>query len=172
MVAAVSSAGGRVEVGWWAVAQWRSQLARAATVAVPSARTPPPSAGIEVPLDVLLGAGEALRTNRADVLEELAGRAVGAARDPVGTLGAGEVRRELERLHRGVVGRLLTTVAARGGQKRASVGWVSWLLFADGWRELTPVRVDGRPSVRLDRVEPRDLGGRVARIISVVRGRR
>ncbi len=171
-VAAVSSAGGRVEVAWWRVEQWQSQLARAATVAVPEATAPAPTPGIEVPLDVLLGAGEALRTSRGDLLDELAGRAVGVARTPAGELDAGELRTQLERLHNGVHGRLLATVTGRAGPGRGCAGWLSWLLFADGWRELTPVRVDGRPSVRVDRVEPQDLGGQVARLVSVVRGRR
>ena len=74
-----------------------------------------------------------------------------------------------------MVGRLLATVvAARESSSGlgARAGWVSWLLFADGWRALTPTRVAGRPSVRVDAVEPSRLGAEVARLVSVVRGRR
>lgn len=169
VVAAVSSAGGSAEIAWWRVEDWQTQLTRAATVVVPEARTPPPAPGFEVPLDVLLGAGEALRTNRGDVLEELVGRAVGVARTSTSQLDAGEVRTQLVRLHHGVLGRLLATVAARDGSA-SRVGWVSWLLFPDGWRALTPTRVRGRPSVRVDPVGPPGLGAEVARLVSVVRG--
>jgi hypothetical protein len=171
VVAAVTSAGRDVEVAWWGADQWRSQLARAVSVSVPAATAPPPTPGVEVPLEVLLGAGEALRTNRADVLDELVGRAVGVARGPAGMLDAGEVRTQLVRLHRGVLGRLLATVAGRDRGSHVRAGWVSWVLFADGWRALTPVRVDGRPSIRVDPVGPPRLGTEVARLVGVVRGR-
>ena len=163
-VAAVSSAGGRVEVACWGVEHWHAQLARAATVSVPQMGGPPPPPHLEVPLDVLLGTGEALRSHRPDVVDELARRA--GTDDPVHT------RDLLVGLHTSVVGRLLAVVAAGGGDRRARVGWVSWLLFGDGWRALVPVRVGRRPSVRFDRVEPADLGPQVARLMSVVRGRR
>ena len=91
-----------------------------------------------MPLDVLLGTGEALRTNRPDVLDELVRRAT--PHDPA------TVREQLVHLHTAVAGRLLAVVAATDtGAARA--GWVSWLLFGDGWRSLTPVRRDGRPFV-------------------------
>ncbi len=70
-VAAVSSAGGRVEVAWWGVDDWHTQLTRAATVPVPDAAEPPPPPEVEVPLDVLLATGEAIRTHRTEVLDEL-----------------------------------------------------------------------------------------------------
>ena len=53
-------------------------------------------------------------------------------------------------------GRLRVTVAGRRG-----VGWVSWVLFADGWRELTPYADHGVPMVRLRSVPPGRLGERV-----------
>ena len=161
-VVAVSSAGGRVEVAWWGVDEWHTQLTRAATVPVPRAAEPPPPPEVEVPLDALLASGEAIRTHRTEVLDELVRRA--GSDDPA------QVRDGLVRLHTAVVGRLLATVAARDGNARR-VGWVSWVLFADGWRTLTPTRVDGRPSVRVDPVEPSGLAPQVARLVSVVRGR-
>jgi hypothetical protein len=82
----------------------------------------------------------------------------------------GELRERLVRLHTAVAGRLLATVAAREGG-RARAGWVSWLLYADGWRELVPARVDGRPVVRVEPVTPLDLGARVAALVTAVRGR-
>ena len=162
LVAAVTTAGARAEAALWPVDEWAARLSRIADVPVPVA-PPPPDREVEVPLDVLLGAGEALRTHRPDVLDELVRR---ATPDDPATL-----REQLVRLHTAVVGRLLAVVAAAdAGQARA--GWVSWLLFGDGWRSLTPVRRDGRPVVVLSPVRPVDLGAQVAAQVALVRGTR
>ncbi len=162
LVAAVTTAGARAEAALWPVDEWASRLSRIADVPVPVA-LPPPDREVEVPLDVLLGAGEALRTHRPDVLDELVRRAT--PNDPA------RLREQLVRLHTAVVGRLLAVVAAADtGEARA--GWVSWLLFADGWRSLTPVRRDGRPVVVLSPVRPGDLGAQVAAQVALVRGAR
>ena len=162
-VASTSSAGGAVEVAAYAVGRWQTELARAATVPVPADTPPPPDAMLDVPLEVLLAAGEAVRSGRGDVLDELGRRA--GAEDPAA------LRGQLVRLHTAGVGRLTATVASRddGGPR---VGWVSWLLFADGWRSLTPVRRAGRPTVHLARATPLDLGAQVAGLVTLVRGRR
>ena len=162
LVAAVTTAGARVEAALWPIDEWAARLSRIADVPVPVA-PPPPDREVEVPLDVLLGAGEALRTHRPDVLDELVRRA--APTDPA------TLREQLVRLHTAVVGRLLAVVAARdAGAARA--GWVSWLLFGDGWRSLTPVRRHGRPVVVLSPVGPLDLGVQVAAQVALVRGTR
>ena len=161
-VAIASSAGSAVELAWLGSEHWQTELARAATVPVPAAAPAPPGEGIEVPLDVLLAAGEALRSCRADLLHALVARA--GSDDPSG------LHDQLVRLHTAVVGRLLATVAARiDGTSRA--GWVSWLLFGDGWRSLTPVGRDGRPVVLVAPAEPLDLGRQVAALVTLVRGR-
>ena len=61
-------------------------------------------------------------------------------------------------------GRLRVTVAGRRG-----VGWVSWVLFTDGWRELTPYVERGVPMVRLRSVPPERLGERVVRLAAGAR---
>lgn len=161
-VAIASSAGGVVELAWLGAEHWQTELARAATVSVPNGAPTPPEDRVEVPLDVLLAAGEALRTRRSDVLDELATRA--GSDDPSG------LRDQLVRLHTAVVGRLLATVATRDdGTTRA--GWVSWLLFGDGWRSLTPVRRNNRPVVLLAPAVPLDLGRQVAALVTRVGGR-
>ena len=161
-VASTATAGGAVEVAAFPVEHWQAELARAATVPLPEVALPPPGERVEVPLEVLLAAGEAVRSGRADVLDELVRRA--AADDPSG------LRDQLVRLHTASTGRLLATVATRGSTPR--LGWVSWLLFADGWRSLTAIRQEGRPTVRLARVTPLDLGTQVAALVTLVRGRR
>ena len=160
-VTAVTSAGSRAELAWWGVDEWSARLARVADVPVPEGPVPP-AADVVVPLDVLLGAGEAVRTQRPDVLDELVRRA--APTDPT------ELREQLVRLHTAVVGRLLAVVAARDG-RTARAGWVSWLLFADGWRALTPLRRHGGPAVRLTPAGPLDLGRQVAAQVALVRGK-
>ena len=112
---------------------------------------------------MLLAAGEAVRSGRGDVLDELVRRA--DADDPAA------LRGQLVRLHTAGVGRLVATVASRDDDG-PRVGWVSWLLFADGWRSLTPVRRAGRPTVHLAPATPRDLGAQVAALVTLVRGRR
>ncbi len=161
-VASTAWAGGDVEVAAYAVEHWQAELSRVVTVPVPPAAPPPPDDRFEVPLDVLLGAGEAMRTNRPDILDELVRRA--ASDDPA------RLRERLVRLNLALVGRLVATVAHRsGGTSR--VGWVSWLLFGDGWRSLTPSRCDGQPAVEVERVTPLDLGVHVAALATRVRGR-
>jgi len=121
----------------------------------------PPDGEVEVPLDLLLAAGEALRSHRPDVLDELVRRA--SADDPE------RLRQQLVLLHDAMVGRLLAVVSARGAHG-ARAAWVSWLLFGDGWRSLTPARRDGRPVVRLSAVGPWELGRQVAAQVALVRG--
>jgi hypothetical protein len=162
-VASTSWAGGEVEVAAYGVEQWQAELARAATVPSPPDAPAPPADRMDVPLEVLLGAGDAVRSGRADILDELVRRT--DAEDPAA------LRDQLVRLHSAAIGRLLATVATRGsGTPR--VGWVSWLQFVDGWRCLTPVRLAGRPVVRLAPATPVDLGAHVGALVTLVRGRR
>ena len=166
-VTAVTSAGSRAEVACWAVDEWATRLARFATVPVPEAPVPPPEPdGSRCRSRCCSAPARPSRTHRPDVLDELV-RPGGLDRP------RRRLRERLVRLHTDVVGRLLAVVAsrARSSSRQGRAGWVSWLLFADGWRALTPTRVAGRPSVRVDVVEPSRLGAEVARLVSVVRGR-
>jgi hypothetical protein len=74
---------------------------------------------------------------------------------------------QLRRLHHGVLARL-RAVGSGSRRGRRRVGWTSWLLFGDGWRELTPYAARSPGGVRraMVRVEPRrpaDLAAQVAR---------
>ena len=162
LVAAVTTAGDRVEAALWPVDEWAARLSKIADVRVPTA-PPPPGREVAVPLDVLLGAGEALRTHRPDVLDELVRR---AATDNPATL-----REQLVRLHTAVVGRLLAVVAARDADQ-ARAAWASWLLFGDGWRSLTSAHRRGRPVVVLTPGAPAALGHQVAAQVARVRSTR
>ena len=115
-----------------------------------------------MPLDVLLGGGEALRTHRTDVLDELVGGRPRTTRRSCAST--------RPRAHRRGGTPPGGVAAADTGEARA--GWVSWLLFSDGWRSLTPVRRDGRPVVVLSPVRPGDLGAQVAAQVALVRGAR
>jgi hypothetical protein len=79
---------------------------------------------------------------------------------PFDLLVTGDAGRRLRRS----AGRLRVTVAGRRG-----VGWVSWVLYADGWRELTPYVERGVPMVRVRTVGPGDLGPRVTRLATGAR---
>ena len=59
-------------------------------------------------------------------------------------------------------------VSGVGATRIRKVGWVSWVLFPDGWRALTPHTRDHRALVRVHPVEPRRLGVEVARLVALV----
>ncbi len=168
-VTALSSAGGAVELAWFDDDHWQSELARAASVSPPVGSPEAPLPRLDLPLDAILAGGEALRTGRGDVFEELVDRSVGLATTPDGVLCRSDLHTQLVRLHRGTVGRLRASVAASEGG-RARAGWVSWLLVADGWRSLAPVVRAGERGVRMEPVVPLDLGRQVAALVAAVRG--
>ena len=162
LVAAVTTAGARAEAALWPVDAWAARLSRIADVPVPVA-PPPPDREVEVPLDVLLGAGEALRTHRPDVLDELVRRAT--PHDPA------TLREQLVRLHTAVVGRLLAVVAAaRRGRGPGGLGQLAAvrrrLAFADAG---APRRPAGRRAVAGETRRP---GRQVAAQVALVRGAR
>lgn len=159
-VASVSTAGGAVELGWWADDLWQPELARTVDVTVPRHPVEPPADDLRLPHDVLLGAGEALRQDRSDVVAELASRT---------DCGADQVWR----LHTAALGRMRTVVAGAGRSGDRKAGVVSWMLYADGWRALTPYvgsgAAEGVPMVRVHRVPPAQLGVEVAGLVTRVR---
>jgi len=140
------------------VRAWRSELARLCRVAGAGQTPSAPVPEMELPWELVIGTGRALRAGRADVYAELLGR----ERTPVAD--------ELAMLHSATVGRLRAVGIL---PSRGRIGWVSWLLFPDGWRALTPcVATDHRvcrPVVRLERRQPEDLGHDVARWASTTR---
>ena len=150
-VRAMASAGKTVEETRFDVGDWRAELARACRVPVPDDACGPAPDGVGLPWDLVVGTGAALIGQRHDVYDELVARADVGLHEP------------LRRLHR-AVGRLraVGTVPLRG-----RIGWVAWMLVADGWCALTPYVDPGpggpRPMIRLEHREPEDLAREVAR---------
>lgn len=177
--AAVSTTDGRtVELGWGADAAWPAVLTHLATVqAEPTAVPGLPSAPgttVELPWDILLASGRAVRERRGDLLRELAARAAGRTwvADGDGTesrlASATDIAEQLQLLHLTVRGRLQVTVGGVGGDGPRRLGLVSWLLFPDGWRSLVPVPAE-EPRVLVRSCRPQRLAVEVAAQVTGVR---
>lgn len=128
------------ELTWCADSGWPAVLAR--TARVPTARGPTLPPVVELPLDLLLGVGEARASGRTHVIDALLGRYAGRVRP------SSDPRRLVADLHAGVHGRLRAVVMSYAG--RAAAGVIDWLLFPDGWRSLATYSRDGVAMVRLD----------------------
>jgi hypothetical protein len=152
-VAVCASDAAGVTTSHLAPAEWPGALTEACDVVVPPA-TPAPYDSPDLPWELVVGSGAALTGHRPGVYDELVARA------------DDRVRTQLRRLHLGTVGRLRAVCATGGGRR---IGWVSWVLVADGWRALTPYAASGRPMVRLEPRRPDDLAAQVARWAAVAR---
>jgi hypothetical protein len=157
-VTALTATGSGLRLDRFPATAWQRELARLVTVPAPTAPVEPPPGELDLPLELLLGTGEALRLGRDDVVAELV-RRQGTGLDPV----------RLRRLHTACLGRVRAVVSGVGASGARRVGWVSWVLFADGWRALTPYASGGTAMVRVHRVEPPWLGVEVARLLTRVR---
>lgn len=150
-VRAVASAGRRVEDTRFGVRDWGAELARACRVPIPDDAGDPAPDGAALPWDLVVGTGAALAGQRRDVSDELVARADAGLHEP------------LRRLHR-AVGRLRAVGTVPLSRR---IGWVAWMLFADGWCALTPYVDPGpcgpRPMIRLEHRDPEDLVHEVAR---------
>ncbi|MBB6627692.1 hypothetical protein H5V45_10205 [Nocardioides sp. KIGAM211] len=170
-VTTMATAGGAVELGWFDDDLWQVDLARTVTVTRPRTTARAPEQVLDLPHELLLGSGEALRLHRGDVLAELVARHAGSvfADDgdlPLGLAGTDE---QVRLLNTSALGRLRTVVSGLGPTGARKVGWVSWLLFPDGWRALTPYSSGGVARVRIHPVEPLRLGVDVAALVTGVR---
>lgn len=135
---------------------WHGGLTALATVATYD--EPAAAADLDLPHELLLGSGVALRLGRQDLLAEL------VARHQHQVTG-GPAAEQVRLLHGAGRGRLQVVVA--GPRRRA--GWVSWVLQPDGWRRLTPHVTGGVAMVRVTAARPRELGVDVARLVTAVR---
>lgn len=162
-VTAVATAGAQVEIGWFDDRSWAAELARVAAVTSALAPTPP-ARDLTLPHELMLGVGVARRTDAPRLTEELLRRHLPHMRVPEGA----DAREQVQLLHSGVVGRLRAVVSGQGDDGRRKVGWVSWLLFSDGWRTLRPHVDSGVSQVGVHHVEPSALGREVARLVAGV----
>ena len=161
VVHAVEATG--LEMRSFDVAEWQHELAGICRVEAPHSASAPPSPGLEMPWDLVLGIGAALEHNRPDLYDVLVARAEGSVSVAGRPLGPAAVHAQVLRLHHTVAGRLRCTGTVPSSRR---VGWVSWLLYADGWRALTPYAGGvgrARPMVRLEPRSPDDLAYDVAR---------
>lgn len=147
----VATAGGKVSAARFGVDDWRAQLARSCRVRIPDDAPGPPADRVGLPWDLVVGTGAALAVQRRDLYDELVARA------DVG------LHESLGRLHRSA-GRLRAVGTV---PLRTRIGWVAWVLFADGWHALTPYvdRGPGGPRrmIRLEHRSPEDLTREVVR---------
>jgi hypothetical protein len=173
-VATLATADGVVfELAWFPATAWAGELTRAAMLPTDHALrgTTLPDV-IDVPFELLDAAGEAVRSNRFDLVPVLAARHSGTALDAAGEpIGDVDLASMLSALVIGTRGRLRALGADVSGEQTDLVGVVSWVLLADGWRALRPHRrspdgVDHRVEVR--RVEPDDLAVDLAFVLSGV----
>jgi hypothetical protein len=134
------------------VRDWHAELGRVCRVPVRTDAPPPPEARLDLPWDLVVGTGVARSRHRPDLAAALLAR-----------LDA-PLRGQVDQLLVSAVGRL-RAVGMHPSRRR--IGVVSWLLFADGWRALTPhlgAGVNGpRAMLRLEPRAPEDLGREVAR---------
>jgi hypothetical protein len=173
-VAALLVAGGApVEGRVFDVAEWQAELERRLRVPMPAEAAPPPARVLELPWDLVVGTGEALAGQRYEVYDALVARDLGLLRADGAALDLPGAHEQLRRLHHSVLARLQAVVSGRH-HGRGRIGWTSWLLFADGWRELTPYAglspFGGRRAmVRVEPRRPADLAARVSRWAATVR---
>lgn len=166
------------ELSWTDVAGWPTELARLVDVDAerlagvagrsgqpghPGPRQPSGSVGLpddlEVPWELLVASGEAVREGRPDLVPPLvAEHGLPPDRPTAHWLCA---------LQDASRGRLCATVAGPGPRAGHGVGLVQWALFADGWRALEPGRrPDGVPTARIRRVPAAGLGSHVGACIT------
>lgn len=170
-VATLSTVDGIVfELAWFPTSSWPAELGRIAVLPEELAVRPssvPDRA--DLPYELADAATEALRSSRSDLVDVLAGRHSGEVHDGAGSpLSEAEAGQALAALTNEARGRLRVLVADVSGEETSVVGVVSWVLLADGWRALTPHRVDGMARVDVRKVEPGDLTTDLAPVLAEV----
>lgn len=169
-VATLATADGLVfELAWFSSYQWPAELGRVAILpedhAVEASSAPDV---VDAPFELLDAGGEAVRAGRADLLGTIIAHHSGTVLDAVGNpLSDGDVADLVGALVGETQGRLRALVADidAGG---SVVGVVSWVLLADGWRQLRPHQFGGDRRVEVRRVEPGDLSTALGPVLAEV----
>ncbi|HEY1134271.1 MAG TPA: hypothetical protein VGE77_06810 [Nocardioides sp.] len=169
-VATLATADGLVfELAWFDGEAWPDELRRIAGVPedVPLGPSALPES-VDLPYELVDAAGEALRSNRSDVLPAIVAQHTGEVVDGAGrVLSDGEVLTVVQALHDETQGRVRAMVADVGTGS-TTVGVVSWLLLADGWHALRPHRDGDQHRVAVTRVEPGDFPAALAPVLAEV----
>lgn len=169
-VAALSTVDGIVfELAWFGTDQWAAELARMAVVPedVELGDSTVPDV-VDLPYELLDAGAEALRSGRADLLSTVVAHHACAAVDGVGTaLDDATVTAVVGALVGETQGRLRALVADvdAGG---TTIGVLSWVLLADGWRVLEPHEEADAHRVTVRRVEPADLASVLGPVLAEV----
>lgn len=178
-VATLATVDGLVfELAWFGVDQWPLELARVAVLPEDAAtgRSSVPDR-LDVPYELLDAAGEAVRSDRPDLLPVLLARHRGVLRDGSGRpLDEVEAAAALAALLHEPRGRLRALVADVSGTETTVVGVVSWVLLADAWRAVRPHGAGARQGrhdgaehrVDVVRVEPAGLAADLAPVLAEV----
>jgi len=171
-VATLATTDGLVfELAWFSSEQWPGELAR--VPALPADLGLEPSAApdvVDLPYELLDAGAEALRTGRSDLLDTIVAHHSGAVTGPDGAaVDDAAVTTLVSALVAETRGRLRALVADidAGG---AMVGVVSWVLLADGWRQLLGHQTDDAQRVEVRRVQPTDLAATLAPVLAEVTG--
>lgn len=170
-VATLATADGLVfELAWFPVDRWADELARVAVLPEEAeTRESAVPRYVDLPHALVDAAGEAVRSHRADLLTVLVAEHAGQVRyaddRPVPDL---EVVPLLAALAGEPRGRLRALVADVSRGSTTTVGVVSWVLLADGWRALRPRRHAGNDRVVVERVDPGDLAPELAPVLAEV----
>jgi hypothetical protein len=169
-VASLSTVDGLVfELAWFGTDQWAAELARMAVVpedvelgdsAVPDV--------VDLPYELLDAGAEAIRSGRADLLSTVVahhtGSAVDAAGSPLDDTTATAVVGALVGETQGRLRALVADVDAGG----TTIGVLSWVLLADGWRVLRPHQEEDAHRVEVRRVRPADLASVLGPVLAEV----
>lgn len=171
-VATLATTDGLVfELAWFHSGQWAGELGR--VPALPNDLGLEPSAApelVDLPYELLDAGAEALRTGRSDLLGTIVAHHSGQVTGPDGaTVDDAAVTALVSALVAETRGRLRALVADidAGG---AVVGVVSWVLLADGWRQLRAHQTGDAQRVEIRRVQPAELAATLGPVLVEVTG--
>lgn len=168
-VATLSTCDGVVfELAWFPVSQWAGELSRVAQlgddVELHESDVP---AHLDAPYHLVDAVGEAMRTNRTDLLPVLMDQhgdsVLGEQGEPVEDAAAA-----VAGVHSEGRGRLRVLAARVSDATTTDIGLVSWVLLADGWHSLTPHVTDDDPRITVRVAQPDDLATELAPVLAQV----
>ncbi|MDT0200490.1 hypothetical protein [Nocardioides sp. AE5] len=162
------------ELAWFEAAHWPGELGRVAVLPEEQAQSGDQHTSrvpgmVDFPRELLDAGVEAVRSNRTDLLPTIIAHHGGAAIDADGQpLGDLEVASVIQSLVSETEGRLRVLVADVSTEEVQTVGVLSWVLVADGWRSLRPHRDDDVHRVEVRAVQPSDLAAELGPVLAEV----